>query len=266
MPRKHLGSPEHPSFELPSLPPWRTPKIKILHHTPSRGQSLLDDGDIFETPYEQKPPVAPNRGKNPDIYDYSPFSDKGLLTASKREQLLNSEAATHCLVFHKTKHKYPPRKSFRPDLDLWCCDSSADEAVNDNDINNDNDDECGRLATATILPPVERPNIRRFENNVSTEKTTLREFWNGSDVADVLERSQLRDICSILQQERDLIHKCERQIQQLDHLPHQNETEHPYRWLRKYCKNVWDKDSWMLDEEVPGRIGMNRGSGINRDT
>lgn len=237
MPKNHLVSPEQPSFELPSLPPWRTPKIKILHHTPSRRRSLLDDGDIFETPQDGLEPTSAR--KNPDVYDYAPLCDKKLLASSKVDQLLMTETATHCLVFHKDKHS-SSSKQYRPDLDLWCCDSSDEEPSS----SSTEQDSLALISGASTTTG--RPNVRRFENNANTEKTALKEFWGSSEIPDLLDRSQLRDIYTILQQERDLIHRCERQMRQNTQVPHHLDGNY-YQWLRKYCTNTWEKDSWMLD-------------------
>ncbi|SCV00182.1 LAME_0G08086g1_1 [Lachancea meyersii CBS 8951] len=257
MPRKHLGSPEQASFELPSLPPWRTPKIKILHHTPSKGRSLLDDRDIFDSPNEPaKDPETPNQQpKNTDVYDFAPFSDKRMLAVSKTDQMLSSESATHCLVFHKDKHKHKcARQDFRPDLNLWCCDSSEDE---DEQVSlSESDSHLG--STTGHLLPTERPNVRRLDTGVSTEKIALRRFWNGSDAMDVLEPSQLHDIYSVLQQEQELIHKCERQIQQNEHVSPGTEVD-SYKWLRKYCQVVSARDAWMWTE--PDLSGARTGGG-----
>ncbi|KAM3160973.1 APC9-like protein [Lachancea thermotolerans] len=235
MPKKRLVSPEQPTFELPSLPPWRTPKIKILHHTPSRGRSLLDENDIFETPQEGD--QIKKVEKNPDVYEYAPFCDKKLLANSKVTQLLNSETATHCLVFHKDEHK-SPNKKYRPDLNMDCCNSSDEE-----DLSPD-----GSLLVSVTGPSCasERPNIRRFENNASTERNALRDFWGGSEVPEILDRSQLRDLYTILQQESDLVHRSERQVQSQNQIPRQIEGD-IYHWLRKYCNNTWEGDSWMFN-------------------
>ncbi|CUS25030.1 LAQU0S25e00320g1_1 [Lachancea quebecensis] len=235
MPKKRLVSPEQPAFELPSLPPWRTPKIKILHHTPSRGRSLLDESDIFGTPQESD--QIKRVEKNPDIYEYSPFCDKKLLANSKITQLLNSETATHCLVFHKDEHK-SPKKKYRPDLNMDCCDSSDEE-----------DPQLNRSLLVSVpetLCPPERPNVRRFENNASSERIALRDFWGGSEIPEILDRSQLRDLHTILQQESDLVRRSERQVQSQNQIPHQIEGD-TYHWLRKYCNNAWEKDSWMFN-------------------
>ncbi|SCU90237.1 LADA_0F02696g1_1 [Lachancea dasiensis] len=245
MPKKHLGSPDHPSFELPSLPPWRTPRIKILHHTPSRAPSLLDDRDIFETPHEPKRQSfddSAKKSRNPDIYDYTPFNDKGLLAAGKVDQLLRSESATHCLVFHKDKHKASDQP-FRPDLDLWCCDSSEDEQEGGS-ISGSAESPASNNNKIPALPPVERPNVRRPHHNAISEKNALREFWDDSKMVDVLDRHQVNDIYTVLRQERELVSKCERLIQHDEHSPPPDETD-LYRWLRRYCQNVWNKESWM---------------------
>ncbi|CEP63237.1 anaphase promoting complex subunit 9 LALA0_S07e05578g [Lachancea lanzarotensis] len=281
MPRKHLGSPEQPSFELPSLPPWRTPKIKILHHTPSKGRSLLDDRDIFESPRNAIEDAAASshqrRAKDPEVYDFTPFCDKKLLAASKLDNMLSSESATHCLVFHKDKHRAletAGKKKFRPDLDLWCCDSSEDEqeeekeeeeeegessSLVDNSCNTHLNKKSTRdhyrqqqhhqysFSTAQHLL---HPNVRsRFDTGVSAEKSTLRQFWNGSDAVEALERSQLHDIHSLLLQEQDLINKHQRQIQQNEPVLPETEPDF-YRWLRKYCQNVSDRDSWVWTPQL----------------
>ncbi|SCU87142.1 LAFA_0E04984g1_1 [Lachancea sp. 'fantastica'] len=261
MPRKHLGSPEQPSFELPSLPPWRTPKIKILHHTPSKGRSLLDDRDIFETPRNlMEDSAATNkRVKNSEVYDFTPFCDKKLLAASKIGNMRSSESATHCLVFHKDKHKAETAlKDFRPDLDLWCCDSSEDElekpssslernGITD-DVQGSTDGGAGHHFSSTghLLHPNSRP---RFDTGVSAEKSTLRQFWNGSDAAETLERSQLHDIHSVLLHEQDLIHRHQRQIQQNEPVLPETEPDF-YKWLRKYCQTVSDRDSWIWTPQL----------------
>ncbi|SCV04450.1 LAMI_0H16226g1_1 [Lachancea mirantina] len=215
MPRKYPASPEQATFELPSLPPWRTPRIKILQNTPlRRGPLISSASNIFETPQPVPTPRVP--GKDAESYDYSPFCDKKLLRESKQLQLQQSEIATHCLVFHNARQGDPIL--LRPDMNLWCCDSSDDEHEG---LRNDDSavpavfDNAG-YALSRELPdykPSRRPNSRKPEPNFALIKHSLQSYWGSPELVNSLDNKQLQDQYHVLHQERQNMRAVKEELQ-----------------------------------------------------
>lgn len=244
MPRKHLISPEQPSFELPSLPPWRTPRIKILNNTPLR-RGPPADANAFGTPDKDQAFMSE---KDPDIYDYFPLSNKRLLTESRINQLLQSETAAHCLVFHKDKHD-EQEPGYRPDLDIWCCDSSDEEIPTSAEHILLSVPEAISRDTTLILARrdgLQRPNVRRADDLLQQETKALERFWDNTELTSTLNRHQMHDQFLILQQEQDEIEKSKRELLLNDSISDVDNLD-SYKWLKDYCRDIWERDSWMYE-------------------
>lgn len=222
-------------FQLPSLPPWRTPRIqdergqaqsqlqtynqqhKNNYTTPLRKASPLllfhshqvqyirDEQDIpdDDLDYENKQATAPQDNIE---YNYSPLSDKLLLQQSKIGDFLHSERAAHCLVFHKCGHA-KGIDEYRPDLDTGC--GELEESGSDDESDSGNlllyVPGCTKQDMNLLLNKdyiSQRPNVRRIDEILNHEANALKRFWNGSDLTKVLERSNLHEQYLILKQEQ----------------------------------------------------------------
>lgn len=287
--KNNLNSPEQPSFELPSLPPWRTPRIKIAHTTPLRRGPILDEpeeeeGDLEAEYYSgeflnRDNKLLQKQLEETSAYDYSALSTKKLISESKIDQFLKAETAMHCLVFYKNRKKHS-LKDFRPDLNVWCCDSSEDESeleeakeshtasrLKNKYRRNKKPDNKNILShipgvskeeleqilaqkpginSSTYLP---RPNVRRIDDILNHETNTLRRFLNNeSEVTNTLSRQELHDQYLILQQEQELIHQCKQEISSTEHVGRTNalpDDEDEYQWLKNQCHQIWEQESWM---------------------
>ncbi|QLG74532.1 hypothetical protein HG535_0G04150 [Zygotorulaspora mrakii] len=226
-------------FQLPSLPTWRTPRIKTQqdhtgdlstsqHYknsftTPLRKPSslLLYHSQQIEPLPEDNRAVTnagsarleyadlPERvSQNSDTeYDYSCLSDKPLLCQSKADCYLHSERAAHCLVFHKDGHPKGIDSHCRPDLNITCGEmdkpTTGDEDYSDSILLHV--PGCTKQDMDFLLKRdymSQRPNIRRIDEILNHEANALSRFWNDSELTKTLDRNHLHEQYLILQQER----------------------------------------------------------------
>ncbi|CCD23292.1 anaphase promoting complex subunit 9 NDAI_0B02570 [Naumovozyma dairenensis CBS 421] len=120
-------------------------------------------------------------------YDYRPFIDKDLVQEHKINNLLRSEKAIHCLIFHKNGHSnestsFFMEDSYKPDLQLHCGDEDGDEIHDQAQypagslitrIPNCNANHLYGLFNCIPLLPSKRGN--------SSMETALRDFWDDND-------------------------------------------------------------------------------------
>lgn len=246
------------SFELPQLPPWKTLHMKQYNQQTPLKRSRC----ILGVPYESEPCIqnlpSISIGSRSDRlpqreYNYSVFNESRLLTESKIDQYLKSEIATHKSVFHKDKvHD----ESYRPDLQLLCCDSSDEE----------NDLTSKRLHKQRVEKPlvVGIPGYRAEEllsdlysrgkrvcdyTSELEEDIELRRYWDWSSLSKSLGSREYHMLNRILKKEtqlrdyfRELIVKGNGYIRDCEH----NDYE-AYLSLKQYAHQCYEYDNCVFN-------------------
>lgn len=220
------------SFQLPSLPPWKTPRFKLsadINLTtplkrPTKGQStgnnqaaVKPDGAVNQTLDIKNMDLSErdiSEVLDVDVYEegefnYQPFSTKTLLRESKIKNYLRAERAAHCLVFHEHEHEHKSDiNNFRPDIDYNCGDSTLENDFNADKYNGNSLiqslpgifkeelNESSGFGNSTT-----RPSIRRIDEVLNNEAMALKSFWNNSSLTSAFDRNHLHEEYLILQQE-----------------------------------------------------------------
>lgn len=220
---------ESPLFQLPSVPPWKTPKLQrnsnpysrynsvtplrrpstlLINHLeqppPSSGPADIEVdaiSDEKDVPREATPPIDETE------YNYKPFCEKPLLRESKVESYLQAEKAAHCLVFHGSGHRQGTNDKYRPDTHLECGENEG----NDQDMGANGGPlllsvpGCSKHDLDHLLNKNhmrQRPNVRRIDEILNHEFNALRSFWGDSSLATTLERNHLHEQYLLLLQEQ----------------------------------------------------------------
>lgn len=225
---------ESPLFQLPSVPPWKTPKLQkdsnpysrynsitplrkpstlLVHHleqpSASSGKeefevgATLDENEIYR---EASAPIEEAE------YDYKPFCEKTLLRESKIDSYLQAERAAHCLIFHKSSHRHGSNDKYRPDADLECGeDEWEDKDLNHNEVplllsvpGCSKHDLCQLLNKNHMR---QRPSVHRIDEILNHEFNTLKSFWGDSSLVTSLDRNHLHEQYLLLMQEQKEIAK-----------------------------------------------------------
>ncbi|AGO13933.1 AaceriAGR070Cp [[Ashbya] aceris (nom. inval.)] len=191
---------ERLGFEIPQLPPWKTPQMK--QHTQQAQQTpLRRPRCILGAPYEPSRASSVGASQKRD-YDYSVFNESRLLTESKIDQYLKSEAATHKRVFHRDR---PHDDSYRPDLQPLCCDSSDEEGEPRRAQS-----ARGERPLVLSIPgihPEEMYDTRRRPTDLHSDfedESQLRRYWNWSQLSKTLGPREQHLLNRILQKEIQL--------------------------------------------------------------
>lgn len=223
------GSVDSTLFQLPTVPPWRTPKVhsgqdpynRYNSVTPLRRpstllinhleQSKLPSQDVDVEQLGEDENAKPLTADEEFEYDYRPFSEKSLLRESKIEGFLQAERAAHCLIFHKCAHRNDSSEKYRPDLEYDCEDIDEQETQARENKNNDNGSlllsvpGCSKHDLKQLLNKNhmrQRPNVRRIDEILNHEFNALKNFWGDSELANGLERNHLHEQYLLLQQEQ----------------------------------------------------------------
>ncbi|KAH9200694.1 anaphase-promoting complex subunit 9-domain-containing protein [Zygosaccharomyces rouxii] len=220
---------ESPLFQLPSVAPWRTPKLQkgsnpysrynsvtplrrpstlLIHHLEqapvSSGKEELEIDTVLDENELSKEPSLPAEEAE---YDYKPFSEKPLLRESKIESYLQAERAAHCLIFHTSGHIPGADDKYRPDAELEC----GEDEWEGQELNHDEGplllsvpgcskhDLCQLLNKNHMRP---RPNVRRIDEILNHEFNALKSFWGDSSLATTLDRNHLHEQYLLLMQEQ----------------------------------------------------------------
>ncbi|CDH15101.1 uncharacterized protein ZBAI_06888 [Zygosaccharomyces bailii ISA1307] len=216
-------------FQLPTVPPWRTPKVKSSQNpysrynsvTPLRRPSTLLIHHLEQPAFssagaavdqtEQQETVGQLSLKDDAEYDFSPFSEKSLLRESKIEAFLQAERAAHCLIFHKGGHCNSDADKYRPDFDCDCEDTDGEETKIHEYRYKDNGPllltvpGCSKHDLNQLLNKNhmrQRPNVRRIDEILNHEFNALKSFWGESELPTSLERNHLHEQYLLLQQEQ----------------------------------------------------------------
>ncbi|EDO17717.1 hypothetical protein Kpol_1033p21 [Vanderwaltozyma polyspora DSM 70294] len=220
------------SFQLPSLPPWKSPRFKTKREihltTPLRRPTRVypeNNGDSrrisLSGPQFEISNVLMARGQSKDKleelhkfglseeydeYDCYSLTNKTLVRESKIQNFLQSERAVHCLVFHKDAH-INQMDSYRPDINYNCGDGDEldskevreDSSLLINVPGYTNEELTEQISRGQFI---ERPNIRRIDEILNHEVNDLTKFWNNSTLAHSFERNTLHEQYLILQREQ----------------------------------------------------------------
>ncbi|GAV53775.1 hypothetical protein ZYGR_0AK02770 [Zygosaccharomyces rouxii] len=225
---------ESPLFQLPSVPPWRTPKLQkgsnpysrynsvtplrrpstlLIHHLEqppvSSGKEELEINTAMNEDEISREPSSPVENTE---YDYKPFCEKPLLRASKIDSYLQAERAAHCLIFHRSSHRHGINDKYRPDTDLEC----GEDEWEGQELNHDEAPlllsvpGCSKHDLCQLLNKNhmrQRPNIRRIDEILNHEFNALKSFWGDSSLATSLDRNHLHEQYLLLMQEQKEIAK-----------------------------------------------------------
>lgn len=225
-------------FQLPSLPPWRTPRFNKINFnnftTPLRKRStrVISNDSIPTTEEELEERRGDDvYGVNMDVdeidyfnslshieeekvYDYSPFCERNTLRESKMHNFLQAEKAAHCLVFHKVGH-LDGVDTYRPDIDVMC----GEEANTHGSINADGNATmllesvpgCSKEDLEKLLRrdfvTSSKPSMRRLDDIINHETNALKSFWNDSNLVNSLESHHLHEEYLLLQEELKNMYK-----------------------------------------------------------
>ncbi|CCE62259.1 hypothetical protein TPHA_0C01030 [Tetrapisispora phaffii CBS 4417] len=262
------------TFQLPSLPPWKTPQYRKLKESGSstlstplnrvdkkitrKGYNLESDMnnelgiEIDGSNQEHQSQknrryinssgfgISNNSEANSTEYDFQTFSLKFQLQETKKNNILRSERAAHCLVFHKSAHNYN-KNEYRPDL-YFDCGENLDKSSNLLHMKSSQEtyDESNALLLESLPGytnseikkgsikklSLERPNVRRIEEILNHETNALNKFWDNSQLTESFERNQLHEHYLILKQEQEELKKIKEDITKK-----MNPTQES--WLRK---------------------------------
>ncbi|CAI4046385.1 hypothetical protein N7582_003799 [Saccharomyces uvarum] len=248
-------------FQLPSLPPWRTPRFNKVNFnnftTPLRKRSTriisndpipITDGVLEEKSGDDVYGMEMDEDEVDDLdsldhieeekaYDYAPFCGRNTLRESKIDNFLRAERAAHCLVFHKQGH-LDGIETYRPDTDVMCGEQP-------NAHENDNPDDNATMLLESIpgcskedlrklsrreFVASSRPNMRRLDDIINHETNALRNFWNDSDLVSSLQSHHLHEEYLLLQEELKNVYKiqCHERV--------------PIESLRDKCRRHYNND------------------------
>lgn len=201
-------------FHLPSLPPWKTPKLKGPHHssskhhyaTPLKGSASLLVYHSHEGNESQEDVrdsgltdgilnIKGLKDHNDLDYDYKPLIRKPLIAESKLRDLLQSERAAHCLIFHKKGHA-SDITTYRPDLEWECSDYDDEPDIDDNGsilqgIPGCSKEDVNYLINKNFMS--QRPNVRKYDEILSRKVNGLKRFWGYSDLTSTLSRKHIHE-------------------------------------------------------------------------
>lgn len=218
-------------FQLPSLPPWHTPKFKNSGHnntTPLKRptRTIRSPGvRIASENIIHIPKRSEGRVKKPTViplseYDYTPFFNKLSVRDSQIKSLIECEKAAHCLVFHRDGHKSSLDQSdYRPDVDIFCGEETHSDSLLQDlpsiDYNLE-DKPRNNLSLLQTLPGFSRRDLHtdyKRENNdhkseglkvdkqYSKEIASLTKFWNKDSLVYSLRPEEIHSLYEILQSE-----------------------------------------------------------------
>lgn len=208
-------------FQLPALPPWRTPTAladdtqesattpisKFRSGMGSRRLiSDLKSQDLFQMSNLQSKTLGTEEITNEKIpsfeeveYDYSPLAYETLLRDSKIQGFLKGEQAAHCLVFHKDGHPNG-MDTYRPDIEILCGEGDRPSGHLITAIPGYSKEELNYLLNTHGIQNA-RPSLRTSEDLFGRGSKSLKEFWQGSDLIDNLQQNELHQEFLILQDE-----------------------------------------------------------------
>lgn len=225
-------------FQLPSLPPWKTPRFNKANFnnftTPLRKRStrVINDDSMPITGEVLEERTADDLyGINMDVdevdylntlshieeekqYDYSPFCERNTLRESRIDSFLKAERAAHCLVFHKVGH-LDGIDSYRPDIDIMCGEEankydSANPEGNGSmlleSVPGCNKEDLERLSRREFVTN-SKPNMRRLDDIINHETNALKSFWNDSGLVNSLQSHHLHEEYLLLQEELNNVYK-----------------------------------------------------------
>lgn len=227
---------DHGLFHLPSLPPWKTPKLKGHYQSSTRqncatplngpasllvyhsheGQEAQDDtrdsgftNDILN--------IKVPKDCNDLEYDYQPLSQKPLISESKVREFLQSERAAHCLVFHKKAH-VDDTLNYRPDLEWECSDYDDEPDINDNGsllqaVPGCSSEDVNFLLNKNFMS--QRPNVRKYDEILSRKVNGIKRFWGDSDLTSTLSRKHIHEQFRHLTDEHFVIAAMKLQLKKL---------------------------------------------------
>lgn len=232
--RVNSSKPGHRSvFQLPSLPPWHTPKFKLGNHnnntTPLKRptRTIRSPGvRIASSNVIHIPKRNEGRVKKPAViplseYDYTPFYNKLSVRDSQIKSLIECERAAHCLVFHRDKHKSNLDQSdYRPDVDIFCGDDtdtdkqSQDQHSIDYNMEDKPPNDENNLSLLQTLPGFSRRelntdlrkkntdsriDILQLDKQYSKEIAALTKFWSKDSLVYSLRPEEIHSLYEILQ-------------------------------------------------------------------
>lgn len=224
-------------FQLPSLPPWKTPRCKnnqnqqqnrnnyttplrksstlLVYHS-QQEQQLQDEEDYQDSELNiQIPSIKEEKVDGEMEYKYYALSEKALLRESKVRDFLHSERAVHCLIFHKNAH-LDDMNTYRPDLERDCGELDDPDNTEEHRALLQSVPGCTKQDLNVLLNKdymLQRPNVRRIDEILNHEVNALKRFWNDSELASTLERNHLHEQYVILQQEQKEIAHIKRTLQ-----------------------------------------------------
>lgn len=239
----HYQSPNQDiaSYELPQLPPWRTPKIKTINHetTPLR-----------RGPYHLSSPFREPRITTPVIkhkYNYRIFTNKELIQQSKIDHFLQAEITARTLVFHKDDKAHI---NFESDLQLNCFDSSDEETNIKPKKLYKQKLENPLVDSLPCYKPDELYESRRLSKNhinedfLENEILYVKRYWNWSALSQELSPKEYHSMYQFLLNEEQLIEQCKQMIQEERGYSKctTDEEEGIYNHLKEYCHRVYETD------------------------
>lgn len=254
-------------FQLPSLPPWKTPQFKDSRNR----QSQIGSSGDFTTPLRRpKRPllqqlvqqeqeqsevniddiiedmvgVKAKKTRYDNIpYNYHPFIDKAMIRQNKMNNFLQSERAVHCLIFHKEGHSSDNFDEYRPDID-WNCGDDRDTALDKRSLitslPNCNEAHLNDLLDCQPLShdpmDFELESIDDSLEISPDELDLLQEFWGGSKLVWELELDKIKIILNTLRHERQVF----RALKEIPKLP-------PFKTpsLKEKCHSIYEEDSFV---------------------
>ncbi|CAI4046038.1 anaphase promoting complex subunit 9 SKDI_12G1520 [Saccharomyces kudriavzevii IFO 1802] len=227
---KNVDKNESKLFQLPSLPPWRTPRFNKVNlnnfTTPLRKRStrvISNDSIPITGEVLEEKDVDEAYGMNMDVdevdhlnslshieeekaYDYSPFCERNTLRESKIDSFLQAERAAHCLVFHKEGH-LDCMDTYRPDIDVMCGEMTLGSDNPDSNgtmllesVPGCSKEDLGRLSRREFVAS-SKPSMRRLDDIINHETNALSSFWNDSDLVSSLQSHHLHEEYLLLQEE-----------------------------------------------------------------
>lgn len=206
-------------FELTHIPKWHvstTPELETSHlHTPLRRplrnrekDTTAPKGERFTQPVTPVlPPVELSiNDSDSDIpYNYKPFFDKDFVSESKIENLLRTERAEHCLIFHKASHG--SLVDYRPDLNLECEGEGQNSDSWDNGLLNSkkNLTNSNIRPTTTLTSRLSKrdKSSNELQGQVTRQLDQLYKFWDYSPLADELNDDLILRLSKLVHKEMD---------------------------------------------------------------
>ncbi|CCK71279.1 anaphase promoting complex subunit 9 KNAG_0G02210 [Huiozyma naganishii CBS 8797] len=211
---------------------WLFPSGDGIGNNPGATSLSSDsvDADEYNTPTKLHRAVSPNADSTlpighdqPPPYNYHPFRDKTLIRGSTLANLLQTERAEHCLVFHRVADHL---LDFRPDLELDCGDetghcqpqggqtilisySGMDSPTRSFENGLSDTPRRSRIMKGVTKSPKHRDVLRSNGNSIdnspshiySNTKSELARFWDQSPLIDDLDADLLQDLKALVPQE-----------------------------------------------------------------